>query len=181
MKSFTKEVIYESDPRCSASDRRIYCYSRSSWRRFVTGLHGHEKPISFNTPLHSELYDAVMRLPSKYRIGIDFSETVTADQDGTIISWKRLLRRKPGLPGIFFRCGALLCQNCKGAFCICIRQTETDSFLAAPSQKVYCFLSLNQFFFYFPWFVRYEFASALNKWQAIFLKGREIRNLPGYT
>lgn len=53
---------------------------------FVTGLHGHEKPISFNTPLHSELYDAVMRLPSKYRIGIDFSETVTADQDGTIIS-----------------------------------------------------------------------------------------------
>ena len=68
MKSFTKEVIYESDPRCSAYDRRIYCYSRSSWRRFVTGLHGHEKPISFNTPLHSELYDAVMRLPSKYRI-----------------------------------------------------------------------------------------------------------------
>ena len=61
-------------------------YSRSFWRRFVTGLHGHEKSISFNTPLHSELYDAVMRLPSKYRIGIDFSETVTADQDGTIIS-----------------------------------------------------------------------------------------------
>ena len=45
-------------------------FFRSFWRRYVTGLEDYSGSVPFPEPVYSDVYEAVMKLPPKYRIAV---------------------------------------------------------------------------------------------------------------
>lgn len=45
-------------------------FLRSFWRRHVTGLEDYSGSVPFPEPIYSDVYEAVMTLPPKYRIAV---------------------------------------------------------------------------------------------------------------